>query len=225
MRGSLALIYADLALVGLPYVLAQDAAVERTCTGELRHGAFCLAVATPPPAEVADCLHRFQLVGRGRELAVGLGGTPWQWEGKPSMPLHGRTRLPRTWFTGSVRWVRLLARRFRAAIPIDEGEMRAFVLWGRALATLKSAYRTETMALTDNSCVAGLVARGRVAKWALLVQQRRFWAVCAAAALKLHAPWIDTYHQPADGGTRLVRGRLELGPVTWKRRDTVLSAY
>jgi hypothetical protein len=78
MRGSLALIYADLALVGLPYVLAQDAAVERTCTGELRHGAFCLAAATPPPAEVVDCLHRFQLVGRGRELAVGLGGTPWE---------------------------------------------------------------------------------------------------------------------------------------------------
>ena len=44
--------------------------------------------------------------------------------------------------------------------------------------------------------------------------------------IKVQAPWIDTGHQPGDGGTRSRRGEaLQIGPVRWDARRTLLQVF
>ena len=103
-----------------------------------------------------------RVVGRTRNLPLLLGGWRNSMTGiEPAMAFHGRTIFPASWFTGEVSWLRILARHFRLSLGIAEGELRALQIWTTILLSVPSAVRREIIAITDNTAVAGIAARGR----------------------------------------------------------------
>ena len=119
MRASLLFAFADVGRQQCPLVFAQDAAVEgviirgrgaRARGG--KRGAFCLAMASPPQAEIAAALRGLALCGRVGYLPLELGGRYSAPTFDPSMAYHGRTRVPAQWLDGTLAWLRVLARRF-----------------------------------------------------------------------------------------------------------------
>ena len=97
--------------------------------------------------------------------------------------------------------------------------MRALHIWTTILLSVPSAVQREIIAITDNTAVAGISARGRASVGNLNRLMRKVAAVVFYLGSKLFAPWLDTYHQPADGGTRAIEGVLQTGPVQWAPRD------
>ena len=94
--------------------------------------------------------------------------------------------------------------------------------WVKVLTMVPTARRREILAVTDGSPVSGLCARGRSSRYNLNRLARQMWVAAAVCDFKLRVPWIDTYHQPSDGGTRLINGRLIVGPVRWAPRSSSL---
>jgi len=223
MRGSLVFLSARLDREASPLVLAQDAAVSpsKPVNSELEcYGAYCLAAAVPPLHETKAVIANIATTGRASVVPASLGGAPLRLQLLSDAYLLARTMLPAHWFEGaSVVWERLWARRWRRPIAIVEGELRALVRWAEALLKMVMLYGCEFLALSDNLGVVGLVARGRTSRRHLNRHMRRIAAIEAITSSRIRVPWIDTGHQPGDGGTRAGSdGRLELGPVRWRHR-------
>jgi len=230
MRGILPLLCADLARRPVSVVLAQDAAAPEEKlygVGHRHFGAFALAAMVPPFSEIQAVLANIQLVGRANAVPTAIGTERAPLGLAPDIPLLQRTTLPQTWFeNGGPLWEILLARRWRWSIEIVVGEMLALVTWLKILIWVSAAAvrRKEVLAITDNSAVAALVARGRSPRYDLNMPLRRLAGVCALLDLVVRAPWADTAHQPADGGTRSVgHAALQTGPVSWKVRNTIID--
>ena len=230
MRGILPLLYADLARRPVSVVLAQDAAApeEKLYGADHRHfGAFALAAMVPQFAEIKAVMANIQLVGRANAVPTPIGTERAPLGLAPDIPLLQRTTLPQSWFeAGGPLWRILLARRWRWSIEIVVGEMLALVAWLNILiwVSVAAVRRREVLAITDNSAVAALVARGRSPRYDLNMPLRRLAGVCALLDLVVRAPWADTAHQPADGGTRAVGdAALQTGPVSWKVRNTIID--
>jgi len=176
-------------------------------------------------------LAELETVGRPSVVPIALGGVRMPLGRAPEMPLLQRTMLPERWFgTGGLEWHIVLSRKWRRAIEIVNGELLALAVWMKVLLLIVSGalFRAEVLALTDNSAVAALVARGRSSRFDLNVVMRRLMAIQAVRNFLLRAPWVDTAHQPADSGTREgTDGTLYQGPVVWKPRRVLLfiAAY
>ena len=232
MQGILPLIYVDLGRKALPLVLAQDAATEeeKVYGHDRRHyGAYALAVAAPPYAELVAVLAALMTIGRANVMPGVSGSVRAPLGLAPQTPLLQRTILPRYWFgsSGPV-WQIVLARRWQWSLEIIVGELMALVTWLKVLlrVVVFRVQRYEVLMLTDNAAVAGLVVRGRAARFDLNLSLRRLAAMSAIMDLAVRAPWIDTSHQPADGGTRLdEHGRLYSGIVIWKSKNIIANIY
>ena len=78
MQAALLYVFADLSRRVAPVALAQDAACpsagEKPLPGA-PHGAFCLAIATPPAAELAAVLAEVDNVGRASLIPDPLGSS------------------------------------------------------------------------------------------------------------------------------------------------------
>jgi len=232
MRDTLSLIYADLTRTPCGIVFAQDAAVDgprhdpqNRVSVRKRRGAYCLAVARPPYDEIRAVISDFATVGRGNAVPLSLGGRFNPLTYAPQTMLHGRTKIPTGWVNGSVQWMRVLARRFLHGLDISEGEARAALAWVRIFLRVSSMRDLEVLLLGDNAAVSGLVARGRTSKFNLNRIMRMIWCCAALSNNKYRIPWIDTSHQPADGGTRETDGQLLLGPVRFARRTIVMCVW
>jgi len=225
-RGLLPLIYAQLDRPPYQVVLAQDAAVEPTLVGKetLLRGSFCVSASVPPPQEVAAVLQSFQLTGKAHARPLALGSVQRAAPGLPFVPLHGRSKIPRTWLSERTDWVAFLAKMFLYYLNIFEAELRALEIWVHILQRLPDSWGREVLALTDNGAVAGVVARGRASKGYINRVLKRMLASVLAINLKLFSPWIDTFHQPSDMGTRPVAGKLQIGPIKWSPRTIVAQA-
>jgi hypothetical protein len=212
MRGLLPLLRADLSRPLSDTVLAQDAAgpsEDAAC----RTGAFCLAAGTPPSSDIA-------VLGRRLEL-----------QGKAILPIHKldsdiglicgtsvvpRTILPASWFSDDAGWELLLARRWKWPMHINLGEARAGLAWLVALCRLPIAEGVDFIDLSDNLVTVGIWRHGRSSVYSLNQICRRRAAHEGAFGTRLLMTWIDTLHQPADGGTRPdVDGRLRLERPLW----------
>ena len=144
-------------------VLLQDAAGQTSQpygARGLRFGAFSLAAAQPPAAEIREVLNSIETVGRAGVLPVGLGGDAVL-RTTSDQPLIERTSVPRSWATDAVKWRILLSRRWRFPVGIGEGETRAQTMWPRILGRCRAFRRLEFLDLGDNQGAVGLTARGR----------------------------------------------------------------
>ena len=110
--------------------MAQDAAVDHQRVGGRREprGVFCLAVASPTVRELTSTVYHMKIVGKTKHLPIALGGHHALLLGLENEPLHGRTRMPATWFQGALLWTRVLARRFYTRLEIAEAELRSVVM-------------------------------------------------------------------------------------------------
>ena len=78
MRGFLPFCYCDLGRSTAPFVAAQDAAggLDKPYgSHKASWGAWCLAVATPPVAEIEEVLRGMELTGKAHQLPMLLGGS------------------------------------------------------------------------------------------------------------------------------------------------------
>jgi len=226
MRDILPFVFVSLDKRAAPVVLSQDAAgpsLDDFRSVGLRFGAWCLAAATPPPAEVAAVLSEVETIGRAGLLPTMGGGPPDHvrlMKQALDIPLIHRTLVPTTWATNAVPWVRLLARRWRSAIDICHAELKAGTAWVRILARLGDAVRGfEFLGLGDNQGAVGISSRGRSPRPPLNAEMRVQCAYEAIGEFRMRQTWTPTWAQPADGGTRpSPTGRLSVGRVLWAGR-------
>ena len=92
-----------------------------------------------------------------------------------------RTVLPANWFDGSSEWELVFARRWRAILHINAGELRAATLWFRVFAGTVGPARWRVLDLTDSMVANGILARGRASSYQLNKEARRR-AGCHAAS-------------------------------------------
>ena len=179
-------------------------------------GAFCLALGVFPQEEVREALAHLRVTGRGRALPCSGGGEVWP--GAPE-PLVSRTVLPKRWFAADGAWTRVLARRWKAPMGIYEGELRAATMWAELLATAAESRGKEFLSISDNFGVVAVMTRGRQSQRAFNRQCRRRMVAEAIGGFRFRVTWVDTWHQPGDGGTRPDEsGRLRIGPVLGRKR-------
>jgi len=135
--------------------------------------------------------------------------------------------LPRSWFTDAGRWILLRSKRWHRPLKIGQGEFKALVAWGAVLThCVELVKRTEILDLTDNTGVAGIKVRGRSPRFPLNVEARRVAAVELLLDARVRAPWVDTFHQPGDAGTRPdSEGRITLGQVIWQERSQFIELF
>ena len=222
MRGMLGLLAAELSRPVAPVVLAQDASVQgsRPYGKDLKQfGAYCLAAATPPAHEVTAALAEIETIGRRSLVPYELGYHSARLGLAPEISLLPRAHLPLCWFTGAVNWHMLFSRRWLRALNIGEGELRCCVRWASVAARVPALHGLEVLSPSDNRGCVGLIARGRTSTYYINRHLRRLAAVEGAFNMRFKVPWLDTGHQPADGGTREdSRGNLATGLVQWVRR-------
>ena len=149
--------------------------------------------------------------------------------GRPLQQTLYRTCLPNHWFSADSQWTPMLARKWRHTAHISRGELRAPVIGLRGL--IGAAHRvgnlsgrTVVVGLNDNQCAASCWARGRSSCWDMnrLLGQRA--SLEGAYAVSLLLAWVDTHHQPMDGGTRPdALGKLSLEAPTWFSRRALLE--
>lgn len=72
-----------------------------------------------------------------------------------------RAQIPKSWFTPSVRWDNLLARRWRFLQRIVMGEARAQTIYQKVLSRIPGLRRYRYLDLPDNSNVVDVNLRGR----------------------------------------------------------------
>ena len=251
MRRLLGFMIADLSRTCAPVVGATDASGPGGEGSSTPTGAFCIAVGRPPEEEIVEIASRSELrhrSGIGPEhidpakyeaakfddespvfivdpvdglRAVSAEGTTYR-------PTLCRSVLPSSWFAASAGWQLLLARRWARAEHITSGELRAGVVYLRAVvgaASRLDVAHVEWLVLTlgDNQVAISGLARGRSSRWNLNRLLRQRLALELASGICLLGAWCDTHHMPADGGTRPdSSGHLRLERPTWIRGQLVL---
>jgi len=229
MQDMLPFIYSDLQLKPYPVVLAQDAAGAEELTdlgGRSFPGAFCLAAARSHTDEINWVLERVETVGTRSYRPDGLGALPRWCDASGASYTLPRTVIPAHWCTTEFGWIRLLARRWHTAIPIGEGELRSAVTWAKVVALDPAAAGCEILDLGDNQVAVANLAHGRSGVGSHNRQLQQEACHEAAVGFRLRSLWLGTSHQPGDGGTRPTPdGRLEVGPVTWAKRDRILCLF
>ena len=200
-------------------VTCQDAAGP-TEDGTCSTGAFCLAAACPEVAAVRCAAWRAEVQGR-RSLASALPDPEAWLEPVETLPM---TVLPKEWFSPTTPWSLLLARRWRWHCHINQGEARARNVWAALLAKMPTLRGHDVLNLSDSMVAVGLFHRGRSPAHNLNGEARRSAAWEAASGVRLTSTWVDTDHQPADGGTRPDEfGRLALSRPAWCRPAALLE--
>ena len=96
----------------------------------------------------------------------------------------------------------MLARRWRAPIHINVGELRAGTLWMRVFSRAVGPHRLRVLDLTDSLVTHGVLSKGRSNPFLLNVEGRKRAAWEGSTGIRYYSAWMDTDHQPCDGGTR-----------------------
>ena len=129
MKAMLPFIFCRLSRPKAGVVLCQDAAgankAEPGRHGELKFGAFCLAMGSFPQQEIQRVIDDVRATGKARVLPAVGGGDVQHGVGLLQEPLVARTRLPKHWFEQDGAWNMVLARRWRRPMSIYDGELRA----------------------------------------------------------------------------------------------------
>jgi len=227
MRAALPFIYADLARQPAPWVTATDA----SGPGDSQYdpafpGAYCVAVSQPPYHEIVGVMAAIETVGRTFHMAGPLGGEARQLASLPGTQLLARTVIPASWCSPAVPWRSVIARRWRSAVEISRGELRAEVLGVRVGAATGGGARRELLLLGDNQGAVAQVVRGRSSHPDQNQQLRHLASTEAIGDMRARAAWVMTTRMPADWGTRPdAEGRLRLGSISWAPRTKVLVVH
>jgi len=228
MRDLLPFLFMDLTRQVAPVVLAQDAAGAEpgaSSSRGLRHGAWCLAIAAPPREEIWEVWKSVEAVGRKGLLPTVRGAMAGSRElaSVATLPRVFRTVVPQRWITNKTTWQRVFARRWKYALDICQGELKAAVHWGRLLARTPSARNLDFLGLGDNQGAVSILGKGRSARPWYNKDARKLAAYEVAGGFRLRQTWVPTWAEPADGGTRPdSAGRLTLGRVLWPGRRRVV---
>ena len=155
MRNLLPFIYVDLSRSVAPVVLAQDAAgaeAGATPLRGLRFGVWCLVLAAPPQVEIDEVWASIEAVGRKSRLPPVRGAMADSAElaTVATLPRIYRTVVPTRWTTTKTTWLRVFARRWKHALDICHGELKAAVHWGRLLARTALLRGLDFLGLGDN---------------------------------------------------------------------------
>ena len=113
-----------------------------------------------------------------------------------------------------------MARRWRRPSRITRGESRGAANWLHTLVKtclrVPELRRRIAVQLTDNVCTAAIWARGRARPDDLNSICRLKFGLEALGDIRARAPWVDTKHMPADGGTRADTAHvLQLYSPSW----------
>lgn len=137
------------------------------------HWGFCFGACQPPKLQTETVLARREFQGR-RHLAPDFppillepiaGGIAGGWQAKtavetpqPDPDWHTLERivLPRIWFHGTHPWQLLMARRWRAPMHINAGEMLAGLVWVKAFCATVGPKRWQVLILTDPMVTNGV---------------------------------------------------------------------
>ena len=156
------MMYLDLTKAPAPVVLAQDAAGAGSAESGTKHGAFCLAISAPPIQEIEDVIKDSRLLGKATALpSLLLGARSQTQTAAHDMPLTLRSSVPRHWCEGKVQWFAILARKWRTAMDISEGETRSIVVWARVLLRAARSRGREFFDVSDNFSAVAVICRGR----------------------------------------------------------------
>ena len=181
-----------------------------------------MALAAVPATEAEAVAFRWETRAKAQRFAWGL----------PSVQLTGvlepgtlpRTVLLRTWFTEAIEWIPVRARHWHYPSHINIGETRALGEWQDTASAVAFGRRVEFVDLSDNSAAVGVTSRGRSSILPLNAICRRRAALEGLSQVTLRSTWVDTHHQPADGGTRPdSKGVLRLDRPTWLRHRRFLE--
>ena len=167
--------------------------------GDHSTGAFCLAHGTPPIDQITTLACRAE-VRRKVQITSVEGECPVLID--TDVPMIHRTLLPESWFESSSKWQLVLARRWKFPMHISRGETRASVMWLHILSSIRSFHNLDIVDLTDNMATDGCITKGRSSVHDLNRECRKRCAIEAFSGIRWLSTWTDTYHQPADGGTR-----------------------
>eukprot|EP00969_Alexandrium_andersonii_P186906 8258479-Alexandrium_andersonii.AAC.1 len=96
----------------------------------------------------------------------------------------------------------MLAKFWKWALHINRGEMRAAVLWLRVLGRLQELRRCDVVCLTDSQVTLGCFQHARSSSYWLNLECRQRAALEFVGDVRILLTWVDTLHQPMDGGTR-----------------------
>ena len=101
------------------------------------------------------------------------------------------------------------------------------MLWQRIIiAAGQDRGRQRALNLTDNIANACAMIKGRAHEFYLNCEMRRRAALEAVSDVILCPGWVDTLHQPGDGGTRPDRfGRLVLERPIWVKANMFLEIF
>ena len=113
-----------------------------------------------------------------------------------------RTVLPVEWFRSPEMWSLLLARRWRAPIHINVGELRAATIWFRVFCSTFGPARWRVLDITDSMVTNGVLARGRASPYLMNLEARKRAGWEGLTGTLFASAWIGTLHQPCDPGTR-----------------------
>ena len=183
-----------------PIVFSQDA---EGCSLDQPTGAYCLAAGAPPFDHILSLANRAEF--RQKSFV-----DPTQWRSTiriedVDFEVAERSILPDMWFSDAASWRLLLARHWKYPIHINRGECRASVLWLSIAATVDSLRGMDLLDVTDSQVSNGVLSRGRSAVFPLNRDCRRRAAIEAESGIIWNTTWADTWHQPADAGTRIAK--------------------
>ena len=145
----------------------------------------------------------------------------------PALPLARHkpvSMLPQEVFDKpAAEWLDLFTGLWRFADHISLGESRVVLLLAQLLTSDARASGHKVVSLQDNFVTASMYAKGRSGKLPLNFLARRKGAFCVAGNLTMMLPRVETYHQPADGSSRLALHLPSSGPRPEAAGQTPIS--
>jgi hypothetical protein len=102
----------------------------------------------------------------------------------------------------------------------------ASTTWHQVAAATPEAAQLDFVDISDNQCTVGVLSRCRSSIFAMNRLCRKKAALEMASGVQLASTWVDTRHQPADGGTRCdALGRLHLDRPRWTHLQLVVEIF
>ena len=172
------------------------------------YGGFSLAIAFPEPSTLQTIFDRHESVGLSlQQLGEDdLGGSL----DAKTVP---RTVLPYSVFSAKTPWFSVLSKRWKFPLHINEGELRAEVVWPLLLGQVVDLDRLILIDASDNEVTAFTTARGRSSSPSLNPVLLKRASAEAIFGFRLASTWTSTLFQPPDLGTRLTDDDPLLGAV------------